>query len=193
METRKHEQLFLVLVPHRDTRAFLRKYSADIIKTGFKDGCLFPRIAPLAAISQPFTKDELKQCASSIRETIVSDKNGGGRILTKKASIAEFPANQYKTFLFGPQLELEFSQNTLCESSVKKIVKFYPMPVIGVFLINSCESAIASFQPPQELSFRTAAVANMYYQQIDTGMIKTHGFKWKIGELSWLPKDLTKL
>jgi len=193
METGKHEQVFLVLVPHRDVRAILGKYSVDMIKNGFKGGCLFPRIAPLAALSQPFAKDELKQCARAVRETIVSVNNGESKILTKKASTIVFPADECKTVLFGPQIEFALSQNLLCENSVKKISKFFPMPVIGIFLINSNETEITPFPPHQELSFRAAAVANMRYQQINAGKMKAYGFKWKIGELSWLPKDLTKL
>jgi len=197
MKIRKHEQLFLVLVPHRDVRASLGKYSADLIKGGFKGGCLFPRVAPLAAISQPFTKDELKQCARAVREIITSAKNGENKIFTKETAADEFPLDECKTgeskiFLFGPKLNLVIPQNIFCESSVKKLTKFLSTPVMGIFLMNAGESTIASFPPPQELSFRAAAVANMSFQQINTGIMKTRGFKWKIGELIWLPKSLTK-
>jgi len=197
MKTRKHEQLFLVLVPHRDVRASLRKYSADMIKDGFKGGCLFPCVAPLAVLSQPFTKDELKQCARAIREIITPAKNAENKIFTKETAAAAFPSGECKTgesktFLFGPQLDLVIPQNIFCESSVKKLTKFLSTPVIGIFLMNACENTVTSFPPPQELSFRAAAVANMRFQQINTGIIKTFGFKWKIGELIWLPKNLTK-
>jgi hypothetical protein len=196
MKTKKHEQLFLVLVPHPDVRAALGKYSADMINAGFKGGCLFPRLAPLAALSQPFTKDELKQCARAIREIIVSAKNGENKIFTKETAATAFPADECKTgesktFLFGPQLDLVIPQNLFCESSVKKLTKIYSTPVIGAFLTNAGE-VDTSFSPPQGLSFRTAAVANMYYQQINMEIKKARGFKWKIGELIWLPKNLTK-
>ena len=180
MKTEKNDRLFLVLVPHRDIRVVLRKYANDLLKTtGF---CHFPHVAPLAALSRPFTKDELKQCAHAIREITMERK-----IIAGEMTAVPFPANDEKTFLFGPRLDPVIEQNLLIntKSTEKKLTDFFLTQVIGCCLTN--ENMIAA--PPQ-LSFRAAAVANMYWKPVNIkGAL---GCEWKIGELIWLPKNLTK-
>jgi hypothetical protein len=183
MKTGKN--LFLVLVPHRDIRLVLRKYSSDLLKTGIADACLFPRVAPLAALSSPFTKDELKQCVRAIKETVLESK-----IIAKEAAAIPFPANDKKTFLFGPRFDPLIEQDLLIKTKNfnKKLTYFFSTQVIGCCLMNAGENN--AVRAPHELSFRAAAVANMYWKPVN--MEGAFGCEWEIGELIWLPKSLTK-
>jgi hypothetical protein len=186
MKTEKN--LFLVLVPHRDIRLVLRKYSFDLLKTGIANACLFPQAAPLAALSVPFTKDELKQCARAIGETVMAA--GNGKIFTKETAAIPFPTNDKKTFLFGPRLDPLIEQDLLIKTKNfnKKLTYFFSTQVIGCCLMNAGKNnAVCT---PHDLSFRAAAVANMYWKPVN--MEGASGCEWKIGELIWLPKSLTK-
>jgi hypothetical protein len=179
MKTEK--SLFLVLVPHRDIRVALRKYNSDLLKT--TSFCHFPNVVPLAALSRPFTKDELKQCAYAIRETVMENK-----IKTKETTAVPFPANNEKTVLFGPCLDPAIEQDLFIKIKKinKKLTYFFSTQVIGCCLTN--ENAICAL--PQ-LSFRAAAVANMYWKPVN--MEGSLGCEWKIGELIWLPKKFDKI
>jgi hypothetical protein len=181
MKTGKN--LFLVLVPHRDIRLVLRKYSSDLLKMGIKDACLFPCAAPLAAISSPFTKDELKQCVRAIRETIMENK-----IIVKETAAVPFPANEEKTVLFGPQLDPVILKDLLTKikSFNKKLTYFFSTQVIGCCIMNEGVSCATP-----EFSFRAAAVANMYWKPVN--IEGASGCEWKIGELIWLPKKFDKI
>ena len=190
MKTGKN--LFLVLVPHRDIRLALRKYSADLLKTGIKDVCLFPQVAPLAALCAPLTKDELKHTARTIKENIMT-VNEKGKIFTKETAAVSFPVNEKKTTLFGPRLDPVITRDLLIkiESVKKKLTDFLSTQVIGCFLTDTGTDIIAeenSISFPHELSFRSAAIANMYWIKHKDAP----GWEWEIGELIWLPKSLKK-
>jgi hypothetical protein len=173
---------FLVLVPHRDIRLFLRKNSSDLLK--IDDICLFLHVAPLAVLCAPLTKDELKLYAHKIRKTIMENK-----MIAKETAVVPFPVNEEKTFLYGPRLEPLINQDLLIktENVNKKLTYFFSTQVIGCCLMNDGEKAIRA---PLELSFRAAAVANMYWKPIKQE--GAFGCKWKIGELVWLPKKFDK-
>jgi hypothetical protein len=187
MKTVKNSRLFLVLVPHRDVQVVLRKYSSDFLKKGFKDACFFPFVAPLAAISKPFTKDELKLCAHAIRASVAE-----GKITAKEMTAIPFSVNEEKTFLFGSSLNFEIEQDLLIKvkNINKKLTYFLSKSVIGCYLMNVGDNVSADLAAPQ-LSFRAAAVANMYWKPVK--LEGAFGCEWKIGELIWLPKSLTKL
>ena len=173
-------RIFLVLVPHRDIRLVLRKYSDTLFKAGLAGAYHFPWVAPLAAISRPLNAEELKHCARSIREAV------GGKILAHEAAAAAFPADKDGTLLFGPRLDLSITPNTLfgSESAVKTTGVFSP-PVIGSCLLSAGKDEVSALPHPPPLSFRAAAVANMLWRPLRSGG-SVIGYKWKIGNLIWL-------
>jgi hypothetical protein len=179
MKTGKN--LFLVLVPHRDIRLELRK---DLLKTGIKDAFLFPQVAPLAALRAPLTKDELKQTARAIKETVMANATDG-KIFTRETMAVPFPADESKTVLFGPRVDPVFPRDLLVKtkSVEKKLTYSFLTQVIGCYLIDGTETNTTE---ETRLSFRAAAVANMYWKKAKDG------WEWETGELIWLPKSLTK-
>jgi len=181
METKKERaQIFLVLVPHRDVRLLLRKYSDTLFKTGFDGAYQFPYLAPLAALSRPLNNDELKKFALSLGQTI------GGKINAAEGARTAFPSSDSGTALFGLRLNIDIAKNA---PENQKVIYFFTPPVIGACLLSSGDTA--ALPPPPELSFRAAAVANMYWKPIRAGAAVI-GYKWKIGNLHWLPAEKKK-
>lgn len=173
-------RVFLVLVPHRDIRLALRKYSDMLFKAKFTGSYHFPWVAPLAAISRPLSTEELKHCARSIREA------AGGKILAHEAAAASFPAGE-GTLLFGPRLDLSILPDSLGGGeSAAKITSIFSPPVIGSCLLSSGECETSTIPSPAPLSSRAAAVANMIWRPLRRGGTVI-GYKWKIGKLIWLP------
>jgi len=186
MKTKKQRaQVFLVLVPHRDIRFILRNYSAALFRAGFDGAFHFPHVAPLAALSRPLNAEELKRCARSIREA-----SGNGKITSTEASYTAFPesAHQEGGVLYGPRLDISIPRDS---ELAAKITGFFSPPVIGACLLPADGDENANIPAPPVLSFRAAAVANMYWRTLrpydsaqNGGAV---GYKWKIGKLCWLP------
>ncbi|MCL2804674.1 MAG: hypothetical protein FWD26_01890 [Treponema sp.] len=166
---------FLVLVPHRDTRVELQKYSEMLLKSGLKNVYKFPQAAPLAALSKPLTSNELKNIARSLREAALIRGISGEMFHTKELSTVTFPDKP----LFGPRLDLGTRELSI-NFKTEKIISLFSPAIIGLFL--NCSGVSAE---PHKLSFRAAAVANMYWKPVKSG------YKWKIGKLHWLPKTIT--
>jgi hypothetical protein len=176
MKTEKTQTpVFLVLVPHRDTRLVLRNYSATLFRAGYTGAYHFPWAAPLAALARPFTKEELKDCARTLRES--TGKDG---FSAAEPGVLEFPFGS--SALFGPRLDLTIENTGSPEKT--KVIRFFSPTVIGSCLLPAAESRPPHLCPPP-LSFRAAAVANMYFRPMALGLT---GCKWKIGNLVWLPK-----
>jgi len=173
----KERKIFLALVPHRDIRLVLRKYSDTLFKAGFAGAYHFPWVSPLAALSRPFNTEELKNCAVKIRE------NAGSKITAHEGAAIVFPAGE-STLLFGPRLDF-----ALGGSENAKITSIFSPPVIGTCLLSAGEDA--SLPPVPKLSFRAAAVANMFWHPLrsDGSII---GYRWKIGKLIWLGHSYTE-
>jgi len=173
METKKDRaQVFLVLVPHRDVRLLLRKYSDTLFKAGFDGAYQFPYLAPLAALSRPMNSDELKQFALSIGQA------AGGKINAAEGARTAFPDSG--AALFGLRLNIDIAKNA---PKNQKVINFFTPPVIGACLLSASDTS--ALPPPPELSFRAAAVANMYWRPVKTDAAVI-GYKWKIGNLRWL-------
>jgi hypothetical protein len=180
METEKpHRQIYLVLVPHRDIRLILKDYSLNLFKQGFYGAFHIPWLAPLAAISRPFNTDELKNYAR-----ILKDSSKSGKIYASKAAAVPFPVNENNFSIYGPELDINLPPGALGEAE-KKIIRFFSPLVIGA-LLSEGKIETDILPPPPQVSFRAAAVANMYMFPLQiNGAV---GFKWKIGKLHWLPK-----
>ncbi|MCL2442337.1 MAG: hypothetical protein FWD13_02600 [Treponema sp.] len=202
MKTIKNRHVFLVLVPHRDIRVELRKHSDLLIKNGLTGVYSFPWVVPLAVLSRPLNTNELKHTAYTLRQ--ITGKN---KITSIESSVTIFPAGTEDMELYGSKLDLNIPANTFSDAS-QKITSFLLPPVLGSFLIIPSfnnqnkkaelheQSKVFARKPPcpsvssvvknnLQLSFRAAAVANMYWQPFQTD--GETGFKWEIGKLSWLP------
>ena len=186
METKKNRQIFLILVPHRDTRLELAKFYDALVKDGLKGVYSFPFVAPLASLSQALNADELKHFARSLRLSTKGDK-----ISAAETTITTFPTGAEDMALFGPQLNLQTLSGIGNESSVKKIINYISPIVLGACLLPKSFNQKFDTPPIQEgLSFRAAAVTNMYWRPL-----KNNGeiiYKWKIGKLCWLPKHVNQ-
>jgi hypothetical protein len=170
---------FLALVPHRDTRLELRRYSETLFCTGYTGAYSFPWVVPLAALLQPLSGDELKHCARAIREASQNEK-------IEAVQAALLPLDGEKT-LFGPRLNIDINLD-MFENAAQKIKNIFSPPVIGACFI-SANVDTSVLPPPPNLSFRAAAIANMYRQSYETG--GAWNCSWQIGRLAWLPKTKT--
>jgi len=178
-ENRRHKQIFLVLVPHKDVRGELRKYGDLMIKAGLTDVYYFPHITPLASLSRALNTEELKQIAHSLRKNIGSDK-----ILAEGDAVTAFPCGEKELSLNGPRLSIAIPQNVF-ESGIKKITDIFSPLIIGCFLTKDNKKLSLEI-PREKIAFRAVAIANMYWRPIRLdGEIC---YKWKIGKLRWLPR-----
>ncbi|MDR0320181.1 MAG: hypothetical protein LBI28_01625 [Treponema sp.] len=183
METTKNRKIFLVLVPHRDIRLKLKEYSEKLLKAGLTGVYNFPWVAPLAELSHPLKIDELKNFSKSLRET-AKDKMSASSIAR-----TQFLTDDNMTLL-GSRIDLSVTAAAFktAEPKIKNII----LPtVIGSFLLpadlyKEREQLLSSLPPCEEISFRAAAVANMYWRPFQSGG-KT-AYKWRIGRLCWLPR-----
>ena len=174
METiKKDTKIFLVLVPHRDIRVTLRKFSETL---DIKEVYPFPWVAPLAVLSKPLKADELRQIAASLR-------NKTEKFNTKEPSISAFPAGEDNLSLLGPGLSLKIESDIINNS-----IKIIKNPIVGLYLIPGSNTKLLHEIPDciknlPKLSFRAAAAANMYIYKKSKNT-----YMWKIGKLNWLPK-----
>ena len=174
---------FLVLVPHRDTRLKLQKYSEKLVKSGLKNVYNFPCVAPIAVLSRPLTALELKQIASSLRKFI-----GMNKMITKEVSTAEFPLNTEKLTITGPLLIPDFSHFFTQKNKDQKTFKKLFSPIlIGTFLLPENKKQQFEGNPALEESvFGAASITNMHWKTIKTNNVIS--YKWEIEKLQWLPK-----
>jgi hypothetical protein len=172
--SKKGTSVFLVLVPHRDVRQILRDYTFSLIKAGLKGVYNFPWVSPLAELSAPFTEAELKICARTLKENTTE-----GKITSGEGDCVSFSVNESKKILFGPRLDIKINHS-------EKIISVFSPPVIGAFFKPEEGKINFTVSQPPPVSFRAAAVANMYWKTLN--LSGEEGYKWKIGKLFWLPK-----
>jgi len=172
---KKLKDFYLVLVPHRDVRLVLRNYSVSLFKAGFSGAFSFPWAAPLAAVSRALNDAELKNCSRFLREAL------GNRICAARAGTCSFE----DAVLFGPRIKID-SLPGIPKDAAGKVTEIFPQFVIGTCLLPASDAKNAALPAPPELSFRAAAVANLYWRRTDEGGALS--VKWKIGNLRWLPK-----
>jgi hypothetical protein len=189
LKTRKRgTQYFLVIVPHRDSRLELRKWSDNLFNGGFYGAYLFPWLIPAALLSAPFNPDELKHCACVIREaTLGSD----GKIHASDCSTLKLfnrlNDKQKAPLLFGLKAELEVSGEAFTQNAVSKVIKIYKPLVIGSCMLSENEEVPSI--PAPKVSFRAAAIAVMSFRFIKISEQPENAIacRWKILKLHWLP------
>jgi len=178
-ENKRHKQTFLVLVPHRDVRGELRKYCDLLVKAGLTDVYSFPYTTPLALLSRSLNTEELKKIANSLRDNIGSDKISTGGDIT-----AAFPGCEKDLNLAGPRLNIVIPLNVF-EGGIKKIKTIFSPLIIGCFLTKDNKKLSLEI-PREKLTFRAAAIANMYWRPLQVN--DEIYYAWKIGKLCWLPR-----
>jgi hypothetical protein len=183
MKIDKPEQIFLVLVPHRDTRLVLRNYSAALLKKGFTGAYCFPWVSPLAVLSRPLNPQELKNIANAIRKSAKDGKFNAEGMCTMP-----FPPEEKNSFLSGPRLDFTIPRDLLADG----IGNFFSQTVIGARILSD-EKDMGALPCPPKLSFSAAAIANMVWQTVSLSAQDAKsdalGYKWKIGKLFWLPNQ----
>jgi hypothetical protein len=142
-------------------------------------------VAPLAVLSKPFTEDELKQAARSLRALNLEKKEG--RIETGGMAAAVLREDGWTggagegpgVRIAGPALDLAVPE--AFPAGEDKILRRVP-PVLGAALILEGEGVP---DMPVRLSFRAAALANMICRPLDGS---GYSFRWRIGKPAWLPR-----
>jgi len=178
----QEEYRFVILIPNRDMEKILDDCRASLFAKGFYGAYSFPPAAPLAELSRPFNRNELKELAANIRK--LSMARGG------KISGAESGLNAgFGNFsFFGPLLNLPAAGELFPETARDKINRGLFPPVLCTALLPQGEKF-----PPKEgpsLSFRAAALANLAIRPLsggEKGEAQPFSFEWRMGEPVWLP------
>ena len=170
---------FIILIPHRDALLPLHEYRQRLFSNGFLGAYSFPMAAPIAAVSRPFVRDELKELGSNIRG-LTKEKNG--KIISDSFGRVIFGG---KYAFFGPVLDLRIEESIFPLSSKAKILHVFESPVLNAAL----EDPESSGKNAEELSippFRAASLANLIIRPLDYG-VPAYSSEWRIGPPVWLP------
>ena len=196
-QRKKEVYHFIIIVPHRDSLKPLEEYQARLFAAGFPGAFSFPMAAPLASVSRPFNREELKELGRNIRE--LTNKAEGkiyssGSVLTqftteeeRRRPLAEAQRRKDRKDIsfFGPTLSLTIEERLFSISARAKIVDILSPAILCAALLAPEES------PPSEegpaISFRAASIANLAIRPLESGA-SSYSFKWKMGPFIWLPK-----
>ena len=183
---------FIILIPHRDALKPLDDYRSRLFAAGFCGAFSFPAAAPLAMVSMPFDREELKGLSGNIRKLSAA---ANGKIRSAGTAFAG-------TF-FGPALYLSADEGEFRalfpETAKDKLVRVFFPPVVCASIVESgllSDGTSRSGGNPilneaPELSFRAAALANLAIRPLAGGEAD-YSFEWKIGPAVWLPKYMKK-
>ena len=189
-EPAKEVSRFIILVPHRDSLKPVEEYRKRLFAAGFAGAYSFPLSAPLAVVSRPFSREELKALARTIRDFTVSTSGTSGtsgtngKILTTERREAIQTAARC-SWLDLP-LSLSMDESFFPEATKEKLVSIFSPPTLRVALVDSGETPPAREEPPV-LSFRAAYLANLIIRPLPAGDPR-YSFEWRIGHPVWLPK-----
>ena len=179
MDTQTKTSRFIILIPHRDALKPIGEYQKKLFSIGLAGACSFPMAAPLAAVSRPFSRDELKGLGRNIR---ASAKCSDGKISSSGTALAGFPE---KFSLFGLLLDLHIEESLFNPSAKNKVLFTFSPPVLCAALLASEEKPVSEEGP--FLSFRAASLANLAIRPLDRGA-RPYSLEWKISPPVWLPK-----
>jgi len=177
---------FIILIIGMDTEKLLNEYRAALFAKGFYGAYSFPPAAPLAELSRPFNREELKELAGNIRDLTMP--HDGKISSAENGSNAGFGEYSF----FGPQLNLHANlpviEDLFPKTARCKITRSLFPPVLCAALIHSGENPLPKEGPA--LSFRTAALANLAIRSLPGGTggeAQAYSFEWKMGDPVWLP------
>jgi len=185
----KKADRFIILIPHRDVLVPLDDYKAKLFAAGFPGAWSFPAAAPLALVSHPFSRDELKELAGNIRNLT---RAADGKIQSSRTALVPCPGS------FGPAmgsffgLRLNFGageeqlKSLVPRSAAGKVLQILSPPVLCAALVEGSEENNVT---APALSFRAAALANLVIRPLNYGKEEPYlSYKWKISPPVWLPK-----
>ena len=176
MDTRPKAFRFVILIPHRDSLKPFSEYRSKLFSIGICGSYAFPAAAPLAALSRPFSREELKELARNIRSLA---KESSGKILSAEPAIVACP-NGFPASFFGPLLSIPAEEGIFPKTAKHKIL--YPLlpPVLCAALVGPNENPISEEAPV--LSFRAAYLANLAIRPLAGA---NYSYEWKIGPPVW--------
>jgi hypothetical protein len=134
--------------------------------------------APIAAVSSPFNRGELKELGRNIRSLT---KETNGKILSTGTGLANCGG---KFTLFGPDLNLSINEYIFPKAASAKILQIPDSPILCVSLLGPDEKPFSEECPP--LSFRAAYLANLAMRPLEYGA-SGYSFEWRISSQVWLP------
>ena len=180
----KKTKRFIILVPHRDALKPLDGYRQRLFAAGFYGAFSFPLSAPLAEVSCPFDREELKGLARNIRGLA---GNTGGKI-TGNSSYQIVKEGQLS--FYGPPLSLTIDEGIFPGSAKDKLQYCPNPPLLCVALAGENQNGkTLNSMETHAISFRAAYVANLAIRQLaGTGFPLEFSFEWKVGPPVWLPK-----
>ena len=184
---------FIILIPHRDALKPLDDYRSRLFAAGFCGAYSFPAAAPLAMVSMPFDREELKGLSGNIRKLTNGTE---GKIHCSETMLCTFPG---KFSFLGLCLDFPLNESLFPQTARKKILHFPSSPVLCAAIVDSeflpggtsryGGNPILNEAP--ELSFRAASLANLAIRPLAGGEAD-YSFEWKIGPAVWLPKYMKK-
>ena len=181
MNTKKNAFHFVILIPHRDAETPFNEYRQKLFSIGAFGAYSFPAAAPLAAVSSPFSRDELKELAGTLRR--LSAKTDG-KILCQRTNVT---VNFEHLSFFGPPVDLPLDKGCFPETARNKGLFVLCSPPLCAALLSPEEPQ--PHEPPPALSFRAAALANLAIWPLADGE-KGYSYEWETGPLVWLPKKI---
>ena len=175
---------FIILIPGRDTEKILDEYRAALFARGLFGAYSFPPAAPLAELSRPFSRDELKKIAGNIRNLTMAHD---GKISSSGSCTND---GFGKLSFFGPHLDLP--EELFSETAKGKIARtFFPIVLCAALTDSGSNSSVGDPQAEKcpALSFRAAAIANVTIRSLSggNGEALPFSFEWETGPLVWLP------
>ena len=172
---------FVILTPHRDALQPLEAYRRGLFAAAFPGAYSFPLAAPIAAVSRPFAREELKELAAAIRG--VTGERKCGKIQSAETSLVQCPPFSF----LGILLDFPLEETLFPQAAREKLLAVPPFPALCAALVCPGEENRAHEKAPP-LSFRTAFVANLAVRALPCGG-RGYSFEWNIGPPVWLPKN----
>jgi hypothetical protein len=180
---------FIVLIPHRDSGRLLWEYRRQLFAAGFEGAYSFPGVAPVAVVSQAFTKGELQGVARTLRALSVQGGRGGKIAIQDLGSLTYSPSSPsgeslYTLTMFGPFLDVPSP-----EFSHPRVRYRFPrlLLVAGLIKTEAAERLMQEALPQSSAwFFRAGMVANMLFRPLSSGA-PGYSFEWHIGTPVWLP------
>jgi hypothetical protein len=139
----------------------------------------------LAVVSQPFTTEELKTLAHTLREISVQNERGGKISTQDWGSLAYFPSTgeaKSVPYIFGPFLDLP-------NPDLSRVLYRFPRLVLAAgFITTEDKERLPSLNLPKApgFFFRAGMVANMVFSPLSSGA-PGYSFAWQIGTPVWMP------
>ena len=175
---------FLILTPHRDALKPLEAYRRGLFAAGFPGAYSFPLAAPLAAVSRPFSRQELKELGRNIRGVTVIREEISQKFQSTGSSLV-----QCSPFSFlGVLLDFPLEKALFPQAAREKLLAVPPFPALCAALVRPGEETCVHEKAPP-LSFRAASVANLTVRPLPCGG-RGYSFEWNSGPPVWLAKNL---